>query len=175
MKRYLTYLVLLMLSGASSIAHAERRVALVVANSAYKHIGSLDNPTNDASLIANTLRDLGFTLVGGSAQLDLDKASFDGAIQNFGQKIQGTDVALFYYAGHGVQVRGSNYLVPINANPTREADVDFQMVDVNFDSQSNAGFGDAAQSRCLRCLPEQPIRRPRSAFVGRRVSADACA
>lgn len=112
-------------------AAAERRVALVVGNSAYKNITPLDNPSKDASLMAETLSTLGFTLVGGHAQLDLDKNAMDIAVQSFGRQVQGADVALFYYAGHGVQVAGSNYLVPVNANPTREADVDFQMRDVN--------------------------------------------
>ena len=87
------------------------------------------------------MRGLGFTLVGGGAQLDLDKAALDQAVQNFGRQVQGADVALFYYAGHGVQVRGSNYLVPVNANPTREADVDFQMVDVNLVLRQMEGAG----------------------------------
>lgn len=64
-------------------------------------------------------------------QLDLDKPSFDTAVQEFGNELQGADVGLFYYAGHGVQVRGTNYLVPVTANPSRETDVDFQMVDAN--------------------------------------------
>ena len=55
--------------------------------------------------------------------------------------MQGADVALFYYAGHGVQVRGANYLVPVSANPTREADVDFQMVDVNLVLRQMQGSG----------------------------------
>jgi TPR repeat protein len=141
MKRHLVYSIVLLLASLTSSAHAEKRVALVVGNSAYQNVGRLDNPTNDASLMADTLRDLGFTLVGGGAQLDLDKAVLDGAVQNFGQRIQGADVALFYYAGHGVQVRGSNYLVPVNANPTREADVDFQMVDVNLVLNQMQGSG----------------------------------
>src|SRR5664279_1651138 len=112
-------------------AAAEKRIALVVGNSAYQNIARLDNPRNDATLMADTLSSLGFNLIGGRAQLDLDKTALDNAVQNFGRQIQGADVALFYYAGHGVQVTGSNYLVPVSANPTREADVDFQMVDVN--------------------------------------------
>jgi uncharacterized caspase-like protein len=108
-----------------------KRVALVIGNSDYSHIGKLDNPANDARLIADALQDAGFTLVGSGPQLDLDKAGFDAAVQEFGNTLQGADVGLFYYAGHGVQVRGSNFLAPINANPTKEADVDFQMVDAN--------------------------------------------
>jgi uncharacterized caspase-like protein len=111
-------------------ALAEKRVALVIGNSAYQHVSRLDNPTNDARLMATTLRTLGFTLVGDGALTDLDKGQFDSAVQNFGNQIVGADVALFYYAGHGIQLRGTNHLIPIDANPTKEADVDFQMVDV---------------------------------------------
>ncbi|MBC7061486.1 hypothetical protein G6O49_24210, partial [Salmonella enterica subsp. enterica serovar Enteritidis] len=64
------------------------------------------------------------------AQLDLDKSRFDQVIQTFSKQLLGAEVAVFYYAGHGIQVRGTNYLVPISANPAREADVDFMMVDV---------------------------------------------
>jgi len=108
----------------------DRRVALVVGNSEYQYIARLSNPTNDAALMASTLKSLGFSLVGGGSQKDLDKPALDRAVQAFGQAAEGATVALFYYAGHGVQVRGVNYLVPITANPTKEADVDFQMVDM---------------------------------------------
>ena len=91
--------------------------------------------------MADTLGGLGFTLIGGRAQLDLDKQAMDIAVQNFGRQVQGADVALFYYAGHAVQVSGSNYLVPVSANPTREADVDFQMVDVNLVLRQMQGSG----------------------------------
>jgi uncharacterized caspase-like protein len=120
---------LAVLSVCACPAFAEKRVALVIGNSAYRNVAPLDNPANDARLMAETLRDLGFTLVGDKAHLDLDKAGFDTAVQGFSDAVQGADVALFYYAGHGVQVRGSNYLVPVAANPTREADVFLQMVD----------------------------------------------
>jgi uncharacterized caspase-like protein len=113
----------------SAPAFAEKRIALVIGNSAYRNVARLDNPKNDASLMAETLRGLGFTLIGNGAQIDLDKAAFDDVLQKFGNQLVGADVALFYYAGHGIQVRGSNYLVPVNANPAREADVLLQMVD----------------------------------------------
>ena len=122
-------------------AAAEKRVALVIGNSAYQNVTRLDNPRNDAALMAETLARLGFTLIGGRAQLDLDKPAMDLAVQNFGRQVQGADVALFYYAGHGVQVSGANYLVPVSANPTREADVDFQMVDVNLVLRQMQGSG----------------------------------
>ncbi len=112
-------------------AHADKRVALIIGNSAYRSVTPLDNPKNDAALMAETLRGLGFTLVGGGPQLDLDKASIDRAVQKFGDELLGADVGLFYYAGHGLQLRGGNYLVPVDANPVRETDVDFQMLDAN--------------------------------------------
>jgi TPR repeat protein len=126
-------LLLLLVIGAWTVAtgHAqqvEHRVALVIGNASYQHVNRLANPGNDAKLIADTLQKSGFTLVGGGAQLNLDKASFDRLVQDFGKQIQGADVALFYYAGHGMQVDNTNWLVPIDANPTRQQDLDFQMV-----------------------------------------------
>jgi uncharacterized caspase-like protein len=137
--RALAIVIALLLS--ADPAAAEKRIALVVGNSAYQNVTRLDNPRNDATLMAETLSSLGFTLIGGRAQLDLDKAALDTDVQDFGRQIQGADVALFYYAGHGVQVNGSNYLVPVGANPTREADVDFQMVDTNLVLRQMQGSG----------------------------------
>jgi hypothetical protein len=112
-----------------ALGHEGRRVALVVGNSAYRNVSPLDNPANDARLMADTLQRLHFSLVGGGALNDLDKAGLDRAVQEFGTQLQGADVGLFYFAGHGVQVHGANYLVPIDSNLTREADVAFEMLD----------------------------------------------
>ena len=147
-------------------AMAEKRVALVVGNSAYQNIARLDNPKNDAVLMADTLRGLGFTLIGGEAQLNLDKVALDAAVESFGHQIQNADVSLFYYAGHGVQVSGVNYLVPVNANPTRETDVDFQMVDVNLVLRQMQGSGNGSTSSS-----SMPAATTRSARRGLR-SAD---
>jgi carboxyl-terminal processing protease len=122
-------------------ALADKRIALVVGNSNYQNVTRLENPRNDATLMATTLRSLGFALVGDGPQLDLDKAALDLAVQKFGSTLQGADVAMFYYAGHGVQIRGANFLVPVGANPTREADVDFQMVDVGLVLRQMEGSG----------------------------------
>lgn len=108
-----------------------RRIALVVGEGNYRFVPHLDNPPNDARLMARTLQGAGFELVGGGAQIDLDKPGFDRAIQEFGRRIESADVALFYYAGHGLQVHGINWLVPVTANPQREADLDFQMIDAS--------------------------------------------
>ena len=125
----------------TSVGAAETRIALVVGNSRYQNVSPLPNPTNDGRLVAETLNKLGFRLVGRGAQLDLDKVHFDLAVQAFGKELVGADIGLFYYAGHGIQVRGTNYLVPVNANPTREADVDFQMVDVGLVLKQMEGSG----------------------------------
>src|SRR4051812_44950827 len=126
----ITFFVLITAAAAqaNNPEQPERRVALVVGNFDYEHIGRLSNPGNDADLIAKTLQTLGFSLVGGGALKNVDKTRFDQAVQAFGKAAEGANVALFYYAGHGLQVRGVNYLVPVTANPTREADVDFQML-----------------------------------------------
>jgi uncharacterized caspase-like protein len=128
--RFLFSLFYLMM-GTALPALAENRVALVVGNASYRNIPRLANSVSDATLMASTLKTLGFRLVGDDAQIDLDKTAFDNAVRAFGSQLQGADVALFYYAGHGLQVRGTNYLVPVGANPVREADVDFELEDVS--------------------------------------------
>lgn len=121
-------LIALLWIGMLNVAGAEKRIALIIGNAHYRNVAPLDNPDNDARMIAAALRELGFVLVGEGPLLDLDKSGLDDAVQRFGSALQGADVGLFYYAGHGVQVRGENYLVPVNANPVREADIDFQML-----------------------------------------------
>jgi hypothetical protein len=121
----------LLWAGGCSTAYAEKRVALVIGNSAYKTAPTLQNPAADAKLVSDTLLSLGFFVVGGSARLDLDKAGFDAALREFGNQLVGADVALFYYAGHGVETHGLNYLVPVDANPADDADVFMQMTGVS--------------------------------------------
>ena len=104
-------------------AHAEKRVALVIGNSAYTHARALPNPDNDAKLMSDTPLSLGFFVVGGGAKLDLDKEGFDTALKEFQKELAGADVALFYSAGHGVETHGLNYLVPTDANPANDGDV----------------------------------------------------
>jgi uncharacterized caspase-like protein len=101
----------------------EQRVALVIGNGAYKHTAPLVNPPNDARLMAETLATLGFRLIGGQALLNADKPAMEKAIREFGQRLRGGAVGLFYYAGHGVQVKGENYLIPVAANVADESDV----------------------------------------------------
>jgi hypothetical protein len=83
-----------------------RGVALVIGNGGYRHVDRLANATNDARLIAGTLQKLGFTLMGNGPQLDLDRARLSEQVQQFGRALAGADVGLFYFSGHGLQVRG---------------------------------------------------------------------
>jgi uncharacterized caspase-like protein len=109
----------------------DKRVALVVGNGNYAHAPQLDNATRDARLIASTLKELGFTLIGGSAQENLDRSSLEQAVRSFGRAIGPGTIALFYYAGHGLQSRGGNYLVPVSANLSSSSDIDFELVDLD--------------------------------------------
>jgi uncharacterized caspase-like protein len=93
-------------------AHAERRVALVVGNAHYEYANALRNPLNDAKAMAELLRTLGFEVLLGT---DLDQRAFAGAIDKFGRMLEGADVGLFFYAGHGLQVNDRNYLVSTQA------------------------------------------------------------
>jgi hypothetical protein len=124
----LIFAAFLLCAGLPSAAHAEKRVALVIGNSAYQSVPRLPNPDADAKLMSDTLLSLGFFVVGGSAQVDLDKTRFDAALRDFKTQLIGADVALFYYAGHGVETHGLNYLVPVDAHPQDEADVFSEMV-----------------------------------------------
>jgi uncharacterized caspase-like protein len=104
----------------------EARVALVVGASAYD-FGRLRNPVNDAKLMAETLRSIDFKV---DLLLDPDQAALKRAVDSFGTKIPPNGAALFYYAGHGVQVDGRNYLIPIRAKIQTQGDIDIEGVDV---------------------------------------------
>jgi len=97
-------IMLLGMLAAPASAQAERRVALVIGNERYRHLNELSNPAHDAAVIGASLQAAGFELIGGKPLVDADKKTIEAAIRNFGQKLQGGAVALFYYSGHGVQV-----------------------------------------------------------------------
>ncbi len=104
-------------------APASERVALVVGNGGYGRISKLDNPVNDATLMARTLEGLGFDV---SLVIDADREAMNRAIKAFGRRLaRGRDeaVGLFYYAGHGVEAGGSNYLIPLNAEIGSETEL----------------------------------------------------
>ncbi|HZF36596.1 MAG TPA: caspase family protein [Candidatus Angelobacter sp.] len=108
-------------------AQAEKRVALVIGNSAYRNAPALPNPRNDAAAIADALQKLGFSVQSG---FDLDRAATEQMLRTFGDTLGDADVALFYYAGHGLQVDTKNYIVPVDARLASENDLPFEAVDL---------------------------------------------
>ncbi|HHZ09110.1 MAG TPA: peptidase C14 [Rhizobiales bacterium] len=105
-------LAIVILLAAALGARAEGRVALVIGNGAYQEATSLANPVNDATDVAARLRGLGFTVIEGH---DLEKRALERRIGEFADALAGADAGLFYYAGHGVQVDGRNYILPVDA------------------------------------------------------------
>lgn len=107
-----------------------KRIALVIGNSDYKHTSPLTNPKNDAVVMAKVLRGLNFEVI---ESLDLSQNDMKRAVKAFAQKLElggrGT-VGLFYYAGHGVQVNGVNYLIPVNAKISSPVDVEIESLDL---------------------------------------------
>jgi uncharacterized caspase-like protein len=111
----LAILVIALSSGAEG-----KRVALVIGNSTYQKIQALKNSMNDANDMAATLKRLGYEMLTG---VNLDRKAMRGLIDDFNIQIRGADVALFYYSGHGVQVEGENYIVPVSAEVGIAGDV----------------------------------------------------
>jgi carboxyl-terminal processing protease len=104
----------------SAPAFAERRVALVIGNGTYRHAQQLPNPANDARDVADALKRLGFETILG---VDLDRAGMDDHAVRFARAAREADVAMFYYSGHAMQFAGVNYLIPVEAKLTDEADL----------------------------------------------------
>ena len=118
-------LLILGLVAAPSVATADGRVALVVGNSAYAAIGELPNPGNDAADVGAALGRLGFAV---TTVRDADRAGFNEALRAFTRESVGADVALVFYAGHGLEMDGVNYLVPVDAQLERDTDVRYETV-----------------------------------------------
>ncbi len=105
-----------------------KRLALVIGNGAYENAPHLKNPTNDAIDVAEHLGKVGFSVEHG---VNLTQRQMKAMIRAFGQRLKGGGQGLFYFAGHGVQLRGRNYLIPVDASIQNEADVEDQGVDAN--------------------------------------------
>ena len=101
------FFALLLVFSQPSSAIAEKRVALVIGNSAYENVSPLINPKNDAEAMSAALERLGFEVIKG---IDVTHQQFLKSVRKFARTIQGADVALLFYAGHGLQVGGRNYL-----------------------------------------------------------------
>jgi len=109
-------------------AAADQKVALVIGNSAYTD-APLKNPAHDAIDMASALKNLGFEV---TLKTDANQRAMEESIRAFGNKLQSGGVGLFYYAGHGIQYRGTNYLIPVHADIKTEADVKYRSVDAGY-------------------------------------------
>ena len=116
---------LLLVAVAARAAPDEKRIALVVGVASYSNAPPLLNPTKDAQAIADALRKLGFEV---DLKLDLDNRALSSALRGFGVRAADADVALVYFAGHGVQVDGTNYLIPADAKLERVRDLLYEAV-----------------------------------------------
>ncbi|WP_430648726.1 caspase family protein [Bradyrhizobium neotropicale] len=102
-------------------AQAEKRVALVIGNSAYKNVPRLANPVNDAGLVGEMFRKAGFDAV--DVKVDLNAADMRRMLREFAGKVRDADMAVIYYAGHGIELDGNNYLIPTDATLETDGDV----------------------------------------------------
>ncbi len=122
------FIALIGLCTTAAWGQTETRVALVIGNGAYQHTDPLRNPVNDARAMAKALREAGFEVI---ARENLTRRAFVEALHEFSGKVPPGGVGLFYYAGHGIQVRGVNHLVPVDATLANERDVKYETVDLN--------------------------------------------
>lgn len=152
--------------GGPATAHASKRVALIIGNSAYAHAPALPNPVNDAKDVAEKLQALDFHV---SLAVDTTKADTDKVMREFADALDGADVAIFFYAGHGLQVAGQNYLVPIDAKLAKERDLEFEAVRLDFIlKQMELGREDKTNIVFLDACRDNPLSRSLARSMGTR-------
>lgn len=154
--RYLFVLICFMslsVGMVSAVAAADKRVALIIGNSTYMHAGDLANPRNDAEDVARSFERVGFKVIKG---LDLSKQSMNRLIRTFARSLRGAQIGAFFYAGHGIQVDGKNYLVPVDAKLEDATGFDFELLRVDViqramerTTSSNLIFLDACRNNPL--------------------------
>ena len=159
MKRFVLEMVIIgVVFAAAPVAAAVPRIALVIGNSDYAE-APLTNPVNDARLVAHTLRGLGFEV---DLRLDADQKTMKFAIVDFGERLSraGKDaVGLFFYAGHGLQVSGENFLIPLEANIIRESHVAIEAVSAGWVLGEMEFAGNAMNFVILDACRNNPLSR----------------
>lgn len=165
------FLLACILGCSLTAAQASDRIALVIGNGAYQHATKLKNPANDAADIARALREIGFEVIEGR---DLDRRGIEAQIRAFSDKLDAAKIAMFFYAGHGLQVEGRNYLVPVDARLLRPGDLALDAVDVQVVLQqmeagqrANLVFLDACRDNPLARSLASAFGAGRSGAVGR--------
>ena len=159
---YVGMLVALAIASGSA-ADAAGRVALVVGNSTYSHIGRLPNPGNDAADVTAALRRLGFEV---TTELDADRVELNDALRAFTRRSVGADVSLVFYAGHGMEMDGENYLLPVDARLERDTDVRYETV--TLDDVLAATTGASLRVVILDACRNNPLARSMQRTVARR-------
>ena len=160
------FVFVLLLCGAAPPASAARRIALVMGNGNYLYANTLTNPVNDAGLLAGVLQAQGFEV---TRVIDADQRAMKRAFSDFAAKLQmaGPDtVALVYYAGHGVQFRGANYLIPVDAKLDTEAQLEIETFNADTIMQAIGAAGSKLNIVILDACRNTPFRSFRSASRG---------
>ena len=132
-----------------------QRFALVIGNGAYKE-GPLANPVNDAHAIALALKESGFTVI---SRENIDQRGMLAALREFGDKLRAGGTGLFYYAGHGMQIKGRNYLIPVGASIDREDEVAYSAVDAQAVLDKMEAAGNVANIMILDACRNNPFTR----------------
>jgi formylglycine-generating enzyme required for sulfatase activity len=157
MKRRTSVLILFFLAVSLllSAQESERRTALVIGNANYKS-SPLQNPVNDARDMAETLQELGFSV---TTKLDCSAREMTEAIREFGNALVHSVVGLFYYAGHGTQIGGRNYLIPVDADIRAEDEVKFFSVDAGLVLSKMESAGNQTNIVILDACRDNPFQR----------------
>ncbi|MGO9173345.1 MAG: caspase family protein [Rhodomicrobium sp.] len=169
--RLYRFLILALLCQAIAVlpAAAAKRVALVIGNAAYVQAGALTNPVNDAADMAKALTRFGFDVTLG---LDLDRRAFDEKLRAFARSLDDADTAVLFYAGHGLQVAGRNYLVPVDAGLATERDLDFEAIGLDFVlRQMEVGRDGKTTIVFLDACRDNPLARNLARSMGTRSAA----
>jgi len=145
----------LVVQAAEPVARKEQRLALVIGNSAYRE-APLSNPVNDARAMAQALRAAGFTVL---LHTDVDHRALLGAVRDFGDRLRQGGVGVFYYAGHGMQIKGRNYLIPIGTDIQREDEVAYAALDAQAVLDKMEAAANGANLMILDACRNNPFAR----------------
>jgi formylglycine-generating enzyme required for sulfatase activity len=165
--RALLICVLVLACAVDAVAQSTRRVALVIGNGAYQHTSRLANPANDARRMAELLRGAGVEVILG---IDLDRRAVDDRLRQFRDRLDGGSLGILFYAGHGLQVEGENYLLPVDARLQRQSDLEFEALSV---TRVLRIMEDAAPTRLvfLDACRDNPLAQTLARGMGTRSSA----
>ncbi|MDA3791618.1 MAG: caspase family protein [Desulfobacula sp.] len=138
-----------------SPALAAKRTALVIGNGSYKSM-PLNNPVNDADDMSRALKRLGFEVI---LIKNADKQRMMNAMRDFGRKLSGSEIGLFFYAGHGMQIKGTNYLIPVKSGIQEEAEVQFYAIDAGMVLAKMESAGNPLNLVILDACRDNPFKR----------------